>query len=163
MGLELLFLMRVMLVKMDKSRAPEELRYRYGGSQEEIHRDKADVWIMGTVLYYVLTKQWDFEGLTVDKAKKLLMKGQHSDIPAVFTNSTNAADRAMVRALEMAWVDNPDDRPSARQIADYLRSELEKHSKETVYRVSVPELPTDFDYEEGENDWYQNYRYGRND
>lgn len=35
--------------------------WRYGNSTDPIHRDKSDVWILGTVLGYVLTKRWDFE------------------------------------------------------------------------------------------------------
>lgn len=114
---------------------------------------------MGTVLYCVLTKRWDFQGLTVDRARKLLMDGQHSLVPAKFFHSSSAEDRAMVRALEMAWVANPDERPSARQIADYLGHELSsKHSNETIYRVSVPEIPADFEVDDG--DWYENYLKG---
>lgn len=93
----------------------------------------------------------------MDDAKQLLMNGRHSFIPEIFVHSSHAADRAMVGAIEMAWVADPYERPSARQIANYLKSELAKLTNETgVYQVSVPEIPTDFVVDD--HDWYENYR-----
>lgn len=132
-------------VKYDEERSPESLSYRVDG--KEIHRAKSDVWNMGNVLFYLLAKKWCFEGMTTTEAKALLARGKHSEIPSFFLNSTNAADKAMVKAIEMAWTHNPDDRPTAREIADVLQQQLESSTNNEgskIWRVSLPPLSPGF-------------------
>ena len=114
---------------------------------------------MGNTLYYVLTKKWMFEGITREDAKEDIMRGKTPEIPSVFLQSTNKAIQAMVKAVQMAWVFNPHERPTAREIATFLLEELEAldaqgKDEDGVWRVSVPPLPAnhgDYDSEFDDN------------
>lgn len=119
-----------------------------------IHRDKADVWIMGNILYYVLTKKWLFEGIPTREARQSLINGKLSRIPFQFLNSTNSADRAMVMAIQMAWVYDPHNRPTAREIANFLKKHLDNS---TSWRVDIPPLPRTHRYTD--SDFYRNLKY----
>lgn len=144
-------------VQLDKTRSPESLAYR--SNEKEIYREKSDVWMMGNVLFYVLTKKWCFEGLTDDEAEQLLLNGTHSEIPSDFLNSKHPADEAMVNAIEMAWTYNPDHRPPAKKIANMLERQLKTSATDVegdgVWRVSLPPLPPDFRFTD--TDMYENY------
>ena len=109
--------------------------------------------------YYVLTKQWIFEGRLNREAVKLVLEGKRSGIPAALQNSTDPADQALIKALEMSWVHDPNNRPPAREIAAYMRSQLiEINGKDdTPWRVSVPPLPLGYRYTT--TDFNTNYRY----
>jgi hypothetical protein len=146
---------------LDKTRSPESLEYRT--NDKLIHRDKSDVWMMGNVLYYVLVKKWCFEGISTKKARQLLMNGKHSVIPTKFLNSTDPADQAMVKAILMAWVYNPKERTSARQIANLLKEQLvnltgirNDDEDDRLFRVSLPPLPDSFS--DSSTDWDNNYQ-----
>lgn len=120
--------------------------------------------MMGNVLYYVLVKKWCFEGMSTKKARRLLMEGKHSVIPPRFLNSTDPADQAMVKAIEMAWVYNANERTSARQIANLLKEQLvnltgihdKKDDDRLLFRVSLPPLPDSFS--DSSSDWANNYQ-----
>ena len=145
------------LVQLDKTRAPEELA---NGKQDYIHRDKADVWIMGNIMYYMLTKKWLFEGITDRDAKKMIVAGETSKIPPEILNSTDPADKAMVKAIQMAWVHDPNQRPTARHISNFLRGQLEAlhgGKKDELWRVSVPPLPPNHRYTD--SDFYNNLQF----
>jgi len=121
-----------------------------------VDRYKVDVWVLGDILYYILTKQWVFEGIPSEEAKLRMLAGIHSDISVA--NSSNNADQVLMKAIEMAWTDDAEERPSAREIADMLRIELEALAGEPevagVWRVSIPPLPDD--YISNYNDFYDN-------
>ncbi len=119
--------------------------------------------MMGNVLYYVLVKKWCFEGISTKKARQLLMNGKHSVIPTKFLNSTDPADQAMVKAILMAWVYNPRERTSARQIANLLKEQLvnltgirNDDEDDRLFRVSLPPLPDSFS--DSSTDWDNNYQ-----
>lgn len=116
---------------------------------------------MGNVLFYVLAKQWCFEGMSTKKARKLLLKGEHSVIPTKFLNSTDPADQAMVKAIEMAWVPNPDERPSAREISYVLKEQLisltnNDEGGDGLFRVNLAPFPDSFS--DSSSDWANNYQ-----
>lgn len=160
-------------------RAPEELHFKYMANfnRKYIHRDKADVWALGNVsgtvsrtlvltfvdhpqsannvvifqmLYNTLTKKYVFEGITTAYARNKILKGRLARIPAAFEDSKEPSDQAMIQAIRMAWTFNPDDRPSARQITDYLRSHIADTTDDSFWRVSVPRLPSNYRYTESE-------------
>jgi hypothetical protein len=139
-------------------------------SQEEqmLDQDKVDVWMMGNVLYYILTKKWIMEGRAKKEAVKLILEGKRSQIPSFIRKSNDPAHQAMIHALGMAWTQDPDERPPAREIAAYLEQELiaiNGGKSEAPWRISVRPLPPDRDFFEDPNntipgfiDWDENYR-----
>lgn len=139
---------------LDKMRAPEELLNRDGDGR--IHRNKVDVWQMGNVLYLVLTKKWWFEGMTTVRAREAIMGGNHSEIPPHFLNSSNLAVQTIIKAINMAWTFDPNDRPGAKEIATILKQALEKlnGSVDDEWRVAIAPLPKDRRYTD--SDYYNN-------
>lgn len=137
-----------------KLRPPEEVIR----DNRRIHRDKSDIWLMGNILYYILTKRWIFEERLNREAVNLVLKGLRSEIPDEILQSNNPADKAMIRGIEMAWVQDPNERPTARQIAMFLKEKLAKinGNKMVDYRVSVAPLPPGYDF--STEDWYSNYK-----
>lgn len=130
--------------------APEEL------SWAKVSHEKSDVFMAGNVVYYVLTKQWLFQDTSIRTAHQMLKQGERSPIPANILNSTDRADQAMVKGIEMMWTHDAEERPKARTVADYMLKELREieGTKDIgVVRVaSIPPLPpnhryTDSDYE----------------
>lgn len=116
------------------------------------------MWALGNCLYQILTKRWDFEDTTTAKAKRALLSGKHSQIPTDILHSRDPADMAMIMAMEMAWMDIAEDRPTARQIADYLSDQLTKLAGDPPWKVDVvvPELASsDLDRDQS---WMDNYR-----
>ena len=134
---------RILKIQWDKIKAPEE--FHRHARKDLIYKYKADVWVLGDVLYYILTKRWVFEGIARDKAKLLMLAGIHSEIP--LEHGSHAADRAMRKAIEMAWTEDAEERPSAREISDLLKAELEQivgKAEGGMWRVSIPPLPADY-------------------
>jgi hypothetical protein len=108
--------------------------------------------------YYVLTKQWIFEGRLNREAIKLVLEGKRSEYPSHLQNSTDPADQAMMKAIEMAWTQDPRERPPAKEIAEYMRKQLIEinGSDDSPWRVAVPPLPPNYRYTT--SDWYTNYK-----
>jgi len=138
---------------LDKMRAPEELLNRGTG---RIRRDKVDVWLMGNILYSILTKKWWFEGMTTSKAREAIHSGNHSEIPPELLNNTNPAVQTLIKAINMAWTFNPNDRPCAQKIATMMKEALEKldGGDDGIWRVSIPPLLQDHRYTD--SDFYSN-------
>ena len=132
-------------LKLNKMRAPEELKFGQYGKQY-IHRDKADVWCLGGMMYNVLTKQWMFEGISAKEAKVKILTGKRAPFPPEFANSADPSEQAMIKAIHMAWTYDPDDRPSAREIANYLKKHIDLSKRDANCRVSVPPLPPNYRY-----------------
>lgn len=127
-------------------RSLEELQYKvdYEGFTP-VKPDKIDVWMMGNLLYTVLTdlQVWDNE-LRGDedfklKQAKRLVAGERPPIPKRILGSNDPAHVAMMNALDMTWKYNWMERPSARSIADYLIRELR-----TITGEEAPDLRINF-------------------
>jgi len=127
-------------------RSLEELQYKvdYEGFTP-VEPDKIDVWMMGNLLYTVLTdlQVWDNE-LRGDedfklKQAKRLVAGERPPIPEHILGSNDPAHVAMMNALDMTWKYNWMERPSARSIADYLIRELR-----TITGEEAPDLRINF-------------------
>lgn len=55
----------------------------------------------------------------------------------------------MIKAVQMAWTFKPDDRPSAKEIADFIEQELvavNGGSSDAPWRVEARPIPPDFDF-----------------
>jgi hypothetical protein len=102
---------------------------------------------MGNILYYVLTNNWLFEGVSTKVAKEALINGELSKIPPQFLHSSNTSVQAMIKAIKMAWVYDPDARPTAREIANFLKQQL---GNGTVWRINIAPLPHNHRYTESD-------------
>ena len=129
----------------------------YRQSLEKIHRQHADVWALGNCLYQILTKRWDFEHVSTVQARELLQNGNHSIIPNEFRTSKRAADTALLVAIHMAWMPNPEERPTAQQIANYLSDQLVKQSSSSEPPWNIP-APILSNANEDNDGWTENYR-----
>ena len=113
--------------------------------------------MMGNVMYYVLTNQWIFEEYSNSVTEQKIIHGERSNIPAHIQKSTDRATRALLHAVEMCWVHNYKERPTARQVADYIEEELKRIEgvdELGVVRVEMPPLPKDHRYTD--TDFYGN-------
>lgn len=136
--------------QLTKMRAPEELKFGVS-SNEHIDRDKADVWCLGNIMYNVLTKQWNFQGISNSQAKNDIIKGKLSSFPSRIANSTDPLDQAMMKAIKMAWTYSVEERPSARVIAEYLKTYIgDTQGGDNYWQVSIPPLPPDYDHSDRE-------------
>lgn len=105
--------------------------------------EKVDVWMMGNLLYTILTDLYVFEKPkrlgTVEAARKMV-DGEHSPIPARINND-DPANKAMMRAIDMCWTYNWKERPSAQAVSSYLLDRLRRITgeKDPDVRVTLPE------------------------
>jgi len=156
--------------RIAKERSPEEI-----GEPWHVHwyynHQKIDDYMLGNVMYSILTNLWTFEGHTVKEAIRIMRRGQRSHMPAKYLNSNDPAIQAIIVAIRACWKQNPFKRPSSRQVADALLEELqriEQIDKLGIVRVSLSPLPkkfrfTDSDFQEhlvqgypGEDDLFFN-------
>jgi serine/threonine protein kinase len=89
--------------------------------------EKIDVYSMGNVFYYILTKERPFGDLSGDEVQERIRHGErpYKGID-VLKNSTHWATQALIHAMEWCWTHNATDRPTARTIQMYLESQLEQ-------------------------------------
>jgi len=152
-----------------KLRSPEE--YYATDHDLLLNADKSDTYMLGNVIYYVLTNKWLFEHKSPEETKILLLAGKRSEIPSTFRKSSDAANQAIIKAIKMCWIQRPQNRPSARTISNflqkaYLQYEHEKSSNSStsfiasnnVIKVNIPPLPKDFSFSDSE--FYQ-YLYNK--
>lgn len=106
-------------------------------SPEEIRRDplteKVDVYRMGIIMYEILTRVTAFDGYSLTEAKELILRGAHPPLPEQLIGMTDAFDRALLDAMQMCLVFDPNERPNARFVAEFLESKL--HINETAADV----------------------------
>lgn len=139
-----------------KYHAPEE------GYRDTVDNEKADVYVAGSVMYYVLTSKWIFEGVNNEKGIRLQRLGKRSPFPLHIKNSTDAADQAMMKAITMLWTHDPKERPRARAISNFLIKELEKVAdgdtiaSDGIFRVVIPPFPNNWDFTEEGSSWEEN-------
>jgi hypothetical protein len=137
-----------------KVHAPEETYY-----EEPVDNEKADDYVAGNVVFYVLTKRWIFEGIGNEKAIQKLQKGERPPFPKSIRHSTDPADQAMMKGIKMLWTHDVDKRPKAREVSDFLIKELETvvgHRGDGEVRVSIPPLPGSWDFMEDGDSWEEN-------
>eukprot|EP00978_Attheya_sp_CCMP212_P042555 scaffold261433_cov40-Attheya_sp.AAC.1 len=120
--------------------APEE------SSGEFTDREKDDVYMMGNIMYYVFTKQWLFINKSVADSINAMLLKKRSPFPSGLDLRTIPANQAMHKAILMAWHHDPETRPKARDIRDYLFQQLSKIegkniTPDTIIRVFAPPIP----------------------
>lgn len=118
--------------------------------------DKTDVWMMGNVIYIILTDLYTFEKpqrLSVEETSAALVAGKRSPIPDNIASSDDPSYVAIRMALDMCWKQEWRERSSARAVSDYLIGELKRITGEEDpgLRVKLPERdsnqrPTDNEF-----------------
>lgn len=104
-----------------KYRSPEE--YAYAPQTEKI-----DVYSMGNIFYEFLVRQWPFENLKEEEAQAKIMSGER---PAFGANILGLVDKdpavaAIVYATKWCWEQKLKDRPTSKQIYEFLNTEYNK-------------------------------------
>jgi hypothetical protein len=129
---------------------------------EPFSGDKTDIYMMGNLMYTILTDLFLFEKpdlLTTDEATKALLAGKRSQYPEDIEKSADPAHVAMKTAIEMCWIEKWNKRLPARLIADYLLRQLRVITKEEHpdLRVKLPARDTDPTKTEAEGEEYAGY------
>lgn len=102
-------------------RSPEEYRY-------DPETEKIDVYSAGHVLYTMLTSQepFELEGWSQKKVRTRVMEGDRPHISnSMYRNSDDTKIKELVRAIDLCWEQDPQERPTAREIVKLLRSALD--------------------------------------
>ncbi len=143
---------------MWKARSLEEHMTHSGDvSFDGVNPDKVDVWMMGNLMYYMLTDLYTFErprNLSWRDSGKELLAGRRSPLPSHIEESRDPSHVAVRNALDMCWTQKWEERPSARYISDYLLGRLRNITGEENpdLRVILPKRDpnmrgTDSEYE----------------
>lgn len=106
--------------------------------------DKVDVWMMGNLIYYILTDLYLFEkpkNLNWRDAGRELIAGRRSPLPEHISKSKDPAHLAVRKALDMCWAQDWKQRPPARAISNYLLDQLREITGEDDpdLRIVLPE------------------------
>jgi len=126
---------------------------------EPFSGDKTDIYMMGNLMYTILTDLYLFEKpelLTTDEATKALLAGKRSPYPEDIEKSIDPAHVAVKTAIEMCWIEKWNKRPSARSIADYLMGQLRVITKEEHPDLRVTLPARDPDQKRTESDFHAN-------
>jgi serine/threonine protein kinase len=101
-------------LQFEKNRSPEEYLY-----VEET--EKVDIYSLGNIFYFLLVGERVFSELDNDDVYDLVKKGERSPIPSKFTTmSEDPVHKAIIKAIEMCWIQDPEDRATSKEVAKYL-------------------------------------------
>lgn len=86
---------------------------------------------LGAVLFFLLTKRQPFRGKERWQVTKILSNGGVLKLTdPVVLNSTHPFDVTVRQAVQMCLAMDPDERPSAREVADLIGKGLAEREKE---------------------------------
>jgi hypothetical protein len=84
---------------------------------------------MGNVLYAVLTGLYPFKKLVENEgerhAKRKIKVGGRPPIDKIYTDSDDPYTKALLKSIEMCWIQDPVQRASASQVLKYINNELD--------------------------------------
>jgi hypothetical protein len=105
-------------------RAPEEYRY-------DAETEKIDVFTLGLVLYKILTSGGSLYA-GIERKKTYVMNGGRPNVtdPEIL-KSTDPYDTTLLKAMDLCWTFDPEERPSAREVDNLLHRALEKLESES--------------------------------
>lgn len=108
-----------------KNRSPEEYK------DHEPLNEKIDIYSMGNIFYSILMGEKVFEGINYmkkDKVYKEVQKGVVPIIPQAIIDRYGPLEKAVLEAMRMCHVYNPDDRSRASDVEAFLKAKLEEHN-----------------------------------
>lgn len=111
-------------MNMFKSRAPEDMAVSYYESGIPFDLAKADVFTLGTTLYMLLTRQWMWEGEAKKVSIERLIRGERPAFPNSIRESNDQALSAVAGAISACWKQDPEKRPTASEVANFLMQRL---------------------------------------
>ena len=153
-----------------KYKSPEYLAWCYPEMQHvPIRMDMSEVYSLGAEIYHLLTSSLMWEGeLDKEKCKQQIFMGSRPQVPERIVRHADAPTQSIIKALEACWRHRPEDRPSAKQVVQFLRRDLNKITngteggEDSLVSVKLPSLK-----EARENEEVCYYRFmtlpGRND
>jgi hypothetical protein len=78
------------------------------------------------VFFVLLTNTWPFDGVQEKDARRMIREGQRPPIKNELRESKDPAHKALLQAMNMTWKQNPGERATAKEVADYFEVELKK-------------------------------------
>ncbi|KAG7357836.1 protein tyrosine kinase [Nitzschia inconspicua] len=125
-------------------RAPEDLQYMFTHNYRRFAPNgtsttfkpfslaKAEIYTLGMAHYHMLTNRWMWEGQPGRKnSMGRLMAGERPTIPQQYSDDVYTS--AIVKVIQQCWNHNPNERPTARQVAETLKA----HFVQTEMRRNV--------------------------
>jgi hypothetical protein len=112
-----------------KFRSPEE--YAYQPETEAV-----DIFSMGNILYVLTIGEYPFHKRSRDTVKSALKRGKRQKIPEEYKNSSDPLIQALLKAIEMCWIQNPQERATARQVEQFLyKAKTKKKKRANTHRI----------------------------
>jgi serine/threonine protein kinase len=93
---------------------------------------KADVYSLGNVLYFLLTGNQPFHLLKSYEAEAKICEGEHPIIDETILNSTHSFHVSLRKAIDMCQVFDPEKRPDARSVVDFLQTALADYNSSAI-------------------------------
>lgn len=103
-------------------RSPEEYNY-------DMENEKIDVYSGGNIIFKILTGLAPFVNTSERKAKRAVRDGRRPEIASRYRASGSVVNKALIKAIDMAWTHDPKERPAAADIAELLRGTLDTLEK----------------------------------
>lgn len=100
-------------------RSPEE--YKYLPETSAI-----DVWAMGSLIYHILHGHEVWHRTSTKKAQKNIMRGELPEIDERYLKSDDPAIKAMLEAIDLCYVYDPEKRAKAWDVSSFLEKKLKE-------------------------------------
>ena len=98
-------------------RAPEEYNYK-------VETQKVDIYSLGNIFYAILTGENVFKNEDSDDVKNIVKEGGRPHIEESMRLSTDRVDMALIKAMQMCHIQDPEKRATADQLKIFLAAEL---------------------------------------
>lgn len=88
--------------------------------------EKIDVYSLGNIFYKVLMNKLKYNDIDALKAEKLIVAGDIPVRPGHLEERTDPVILKLKRTMHMCLILDPEERATAKQVADFLEDELKK-------------------------------------